>query len=66
MMIFKMTDNCSKKKEQFIRESKMFENYAVKIGDIFPNKDYKDIHQKKKTQEGEIELNGLEIMAWLI
>lgn len=47
-MIFKMTDNCSKNKEQFIRESKMFENYAVKIGDGFPNKDYKDIYQKKE------------------
>lgn len=37
-----------KKKEQFIRESKMFEVYAVKIGDVLPSKDYKDIYQKKE------------------
>ena len=43
-----MADDCSKKKEQFIRESKMFEVYGVKIGDVLPNKDYKDIYQKKE------------------
>ena len=43
-----MANNCSKKKKQFIRESKMFEDYAVKIGDVLPNKDYKDIYQKKE------------------
>ena len=44
-----MANNWSKKKkEQFIRESKMFEVYGVKIGDVLPNKDYKDIYQKKE------------------
>jgi len=36
------------KAKQFIRESKMFEDYAVKIGNVLPNKDYKDIYQKKE------------------
>ena len=41
-------NDCSKKKEQFIRESKMFDVYGVKIGDVLSNKDYKDIYQKKE------------------